>query len=182
MMEIEDYSLVKKCLNGDGEAYSALVEKYYKIIFRLSQKLLRNYDDAEEITQIVFVKAYENLDTYNPRYKFFSWLYRITVNETINFSKKKSSSEEISEDIVAGEDDPEEIYDRNELGEKIQDALMELDMIYRLPIVLKHFLNYSYKELSDLLGIPEKRVKSRLFTGRQLLKDILVKKSVFQDD
>lgn len=181
-MEIEDNSLVNRCLNGDGEAYEALVDKYYKIIFRLARKLLRNYDDAEEITQSVFVKAYENLNTYNPKYKFFSWLYRITVNETLNFSKKKSYTEEISESIVKDEDDPYKIYYRNELGEKIQDALMELDMLYRLPVVLKHFLNYSYKELSDLLGIPEKTVKSRLFTGRQLLKDILVKKSVFQND
>jgi RNA polymerase sigma-70 factor (ECF subfamily) len=65
------------------------------------------------------------------------------------------------------------------MGEKIQDALMELDMLYRLPIVLKHFLDYSYKELSYLLDVPEKTVKSRLFTGRQLLKDILIKIKVF---
>ncbi|HEX9252885.1 MAG TPA: sigma factor-like helix-turn-helix DNA-binding protein, partial [Ignavibacteriaceae bacterium] len=58
------------------------------------------------------------------------------------------------------------------------DALMELDMLYRMPVVLKHFLDYSYKELSYLLSVPEKTVKSRLFTGRQLLKDILVKKRV----
>ena len=181
-MENEDNNLVKRCLNGDGEAYSALVEKYYKIIFRLAQKILKNYDDAEEITQSVFVKAYENLNKYNPRYKFFSWLYRITINETLNLSKKKSYSEEINENITSNEDNPGETFDRNDLGEKIQDALMELDMLYRLPVVLKHFLNYSYKELSDLLGIPEKTVKSRLFTGRQLLKDILIKKSVFKDD
>ena len=181
-MEIEDNKLVNRCLNGDGEAYEALVEKYYKIIFRLARKILKNYDDAEEITQSVFVKAYENLNTYNPKYKFFSWLYRITVNETINFSKKKSYTEEINESLTNNENDPDEIYNRNEIGEKIQDALMEVDMLYRLPVVLKHFLNYSYKELSDLLDIPEKTVKSRLFTGRQLLKDILIKKSVFEDD
>ena len=181
-MENEDNNLVNRCLNGDGEAYSALVEKYYKIIFRLAQKILKNYDDAEEITQSVFVKAYENLNKYNPRYKFFSWLYRITINETLNLSKKKSYSEEINENITSNEDNPGKTFDRIDLGEKIQDALMELDMLYRLPVVLKHFLNYSYKELSDLLGIPEKTVKSRLFTGRQLLKDILIKKSVFKDD
>ena len=181
-MEIEDNNFVSRCLNGDTEAFDALVEKYYKIIFRLARKILKNYDDAEEITQSVFVKAYENLNKYNPKYKFFSWLYRITINETINFSKKKDHTEKINENIVNDEYDPDKIYNQNELGEKIQDALMELDMIYRLPVVLKHFLNYSYKELSDLLGIPEKTVKSRLFTGRQLLKDILVKNSVFQND
>ena len=144
--------------------------------------LIRNYDDSEEITQTVFVKAYENLNSYNPKYKFFSWLYRITVNETLNFSKKRSYTEEINENITNDEENPDEIYYQTEKGEKIQDALMELDMLYRIPVVLKHFLNYSYKELSDLLGIPEKTVKSRLFTGRQLLKDILIKKSVFLND
>lgn len=181
-MELEDNNLVSRCLNGDTEAFDTLVEKYYKIIFRLARKMLKNYDDAEEITQSVFVKAYENLNKYNPKYKFFSWLYRITVNETLNFSKKKSYTEEINESIANDDDDPDKIYNQNELGEKIQDALMELDMLYRLPVVLKHFLNYSYKELADLLGIPEKTVKSRLFTGRQLLKDILIKKSVFEND
>ena len=181
-MEIEDKVLVNRCLDGDGEAYSELVEKYYKIIFRLAQKIIRNYDDSEEITQTVFVKAYENLNSYNPKYKFFSWLYRITVNETLNFSKKRSYTEEINENITNDEENPDEIYYQTEKGEKIQDALMELDMLYRIPVVLKHFLNYSYKELSDLLGIPEKTVKSRLFTGRQLLKDILIKKSVFLND
>jgi len=181
-MELEDNNLVSRCLKGDTEAFDTLVEKYYKIIFRLARKMLKNYDDAEEITQSVFVKAYENLNKYNPKYKFFSWLYRITVNETLNFSKKKSYTVEINESVANDDDDPDKIYNQNELGEKIQDALMELDMLYRLPVVLKHFLNYSYKELGDLLGIPEKTVKSRLFTGRQLLKDILIKKSVFEND
>ncbi len=181
-MEIEDKVLVNRCLDGDGEAYAELVEKYYKIIFRLSQKILRDYDNAEEITQAVFVKAYENLNTYNPKFKFFSWLYRITINETLNFSKKNNCTKEIDENITSEDDNPDEIYNQTELGEKIQEALMELDMLYRIPVVLKHFLNYSYKELSDLLDIPEKTVKSRLFTGRQLLKDILIKKNVLQDD
>ena len=89
--------------------------------------LIRNYDDSEEITQTVFVKAYENLNSYNPKYKFFSWLYRITVNETLNFSKKRSYTEEINENITNDEENPDEIYYQTEKGEKIQDALMELD-------------------------------------------------------
>jgi RNA polymerase sigma-70 factor (ECF subfamily) len=181
-MEIDDNKLISRCLNGDRNAYEGLVEKYYKTIFRLAQKILRDFDDAEEITQTVFLKAYENLNSFNPKFKFFSWLYRITVNETLNYSRKKNYTKELNEDIIDEQDDPEKIYSRNERGEKIQDALMELDMLYRLPVVLKHFLNYSYKELSLLLDIPEKTVKSRLFTGRQLLKDILIKKRVSQDD
>lgn len=177
-LENEDFILVSDCLSGKGRSYEIIVEKYNKIIFRLANKFVKDFDDAEEITQSVFVKAYENLKDYNPKYKFFSWLYRITVNESINFEKRKKSVEKISENFRSVNDDPDKIYDNNALSDVITDALMELDMLYRIPVVLKHFLDYSYKELSYLLGVPEKTVKSRLFTGRQLLKDILIKKRV----
>lgn len=177
-LENEDFILVSDCLSGKGRSYEIIVEKYNKIIFRLANKFVKDFDDAEEITQSVFVKAYENLKDYNPKYKFFSWLYRITVNESINFEKRKKSVEKISENFRSVNDDPDKIYDNNALSDVITDALMELDMLYRMPVVLKHFLDYSYKELSYLLGVPEKTVKSRLFTGRQLLKDILIKKRV----
>jgi RNA polymerase sigma-70 factor (ECF subfamily) len=177
-LENEDFILVSDCLSGNGRSYEAIVDKYHKIIFRLANKFVKDFDDAEEITQTVFVKAYENLKDYNPKYKFFSWLYRITVNESINFDKRRKNAVEISENIRSADDDPERTFDNNALSDNITNALMELDMIYRLPVVLKHFLDYSYKELSYLLGVPEKTVKSRLFTGRQLLKDILLKKRV----
>lgn len=177
-LENEDFILVSDSLSGKGRSYEIIVEKYNKIIFRLANKFVKDFDDAEEITQSVFVKAYENLKDYNPKYKFFSWLYRITVNESINFEKRKKSVEKISENFRSVNDDPDKIYDNNALSDVITDALMELDMLYRIPVVLKHFLDYSYKELSYLLGVPEKTVKSRLFTGRQLLKDILIKKRV----
>lgn len=181
-METEDFNLVNDCLNGNGRSFEVLVDKYHKIIFRLANKFVKNFDDAEEITQSVFVKAYENLKDYNPKYKFFSWLYRITVNESINFGKRKKNVEQISEYHKSFDSDPSKIYEENVLGENIIDALMELDMIYRLPVVLKHFLEYSYKELSYLLAVPEKTVKSRLFTGRQLLKNLLVHKRVLEND
>jgi RNA polymerase sigma-70 factor (ECF subfamily) len=178
-LDNEDFIAVSDCLNGNGRSYEIIVDKYHKVIFRLANKFVKDFDDAEEITQSVFVKAYENLSSYNPKYKFFSWLYRITVNEAINFDKRRKDTEEINENHSSGSNDPDQIYDNNTLSDNIIGALMELDMIYRLPVVLKHFLDYSYKELSYLLGVPEKTVKSRLFTGRQLLKDILTKKRVF---
>ena len=177
-LENEDFIIVSECLNGNGRSYEKIVDKYQKIIFRLANKLVRDFDDAEDITQSVFVKAYENLNKYNPKYKFFSWLYRITINEAINFEKRKKNNGTIDKNIRSSEHDPDRIYDNNVLSDNINEALMCLDMIYRLPIVLKHFLDYSYKELSDLIGVPEKTVKSRLFTGRQLLKEILTKKRV----
>jgi RNA polymerase sigma-70 factor (ECF subfamily) len=177
-LDDEDFITVCDCLNGNGRSYEKIVDKYQKLVFRLANKFVKDFDDAEEITQSVFVKAYENLNSYNPKYKFFSWLYRIAVNEAINYEKRKKNNEMIDDNIRSFDQDPDKIYDDNVLNDNIIDALMDLDMIYRLPVVLKHFLDYSYKELSYLLGVPEKTVKSRLFTGRQLLKDILLKKRV----
>lgn len=180
MIDTDDKVLVEECLKGSRKSFEIIVEKYYKTVFRLAFKILHNNDDAEEITQTVFIKAFENLGKYNPKYKFFSWLYRIAINESLNFTKKESYTEKLNDEYSTNEEDPDQIYDKNELGEKIQIALLELDILYRVPVVLKHFLDYSYKELSELLDIPEKTVKSRLFTGRQLLKDILIKNKVFQ--
>ena len=177
-MNTDDYKLVKECLKGDRKSFEEIVEKYYAIIFRLSFRITRDHDNAEEITQSAFVKAYENLNSYDYKYKFFSWLYRITVNEAINFSKRENRSSEISEQIIANEGDPDKIYEEMELKKKVREAIMQLDLLYRLPIVLKHLFDYSYKELSYVLDVPEKTVKSRLFTGRQLLKEILTNNRV----
>jgi len=179
-MDDEDGLLVTQCLNGDGKAFERIIEKYYKPVYRLASRLVKYSDDAEEITQSAFVKAYEKLNTYNSKFKFFSWIYRITINESLNFLKERSHTSEVTENTLSGIDNPDVIYDQIENSKKIEDALFQLDMLYRLPVVLKHFMSYSYKELSDLLDIPEKTVKSRLFTGRQLLKDILIKNGLYE--
>lgn len=179
-MNEDDKDLVKKSLQGSRKSFEEIVNRYHKTVYRLAFRILHDNDNAEEITQIVFVKAYENLGSYNPKFKFFSWLYRIAINETLNFSKKQSYLENLKDGYASEEENPDEIYGRNELGEKIENALMEIDLLYRVPLVLKHFMDYSYKEVSDLLAIPEKTVKSRLFTGRQLLKDILIKNKVLE--
>ncbi len=177
-MNEDDKELVRESLQGSRKSFEEIVNKYHKTIYRLAYRLLHDNDNAEEITQIVFIKAFENLKSYNPKFKFFSWLYRIAINETLNFSKKQSYTEKLNNEFSSEVENPDVIYGRNELGEKIEDALMELDLLYRVPLVFKHFMDYSYKEISELLAIPEKTVKSRLFTGRQLLKEILIKNKV----
>ncbi|HKB84735.1 MAG TPA: RNA polymerase sigma factor [Ignavibacteriaceae bacterium] len=179
-MDKDDKDLVKESLQGSQKSFEEIVDRYYKTIYRLAYRILHDDDNAEEITQIVFVKAYESLGSFNPKFKFFSWLYRIAVNETLNLSKKLSYTEKLNEEYSSAAENPDEIYARSELGEKIEIALMELDILYRVPLVFKHFMDYSYKEISELLGVPEKTIKSRLFTGRQILKEVLIKNKIFQ--
>lgn len=177
--EHDDAALVRECLAGNTKAFEALVDKYQKVIFNVAYRMINNYDDAEDITQSVFIKVYEKLNIFNPKFKFFSWLYRMAVNESLNYLNQKKRTEILNADsIVSKEKTPEEIYTELELSEKIQDALMELDPDHRILIVLRHFQDCSYKEMSYILDIPEKTVKSRLFTARQLLKTVLIGKRV----
>lgn len=177
-MEIDDNVLVSECLKGNSDAFEGLFDKYEKPIFNIAFRLIKNFDDAEDITQTVFVNAYENLKTFNPKYKFFSWIYRSAINHSLNLISSQSRKEELNQNLITKEKTPEEIVNEIELSENIQDALGELDINYRIVIVLKHFISFSYEEISDILEVPEKTVKSRLYTARQLLKDILIKNKV----
>jgi len=158
------------------------VERYQKVIFNVAYRMTRDYDEAQDITQVAFVKAYENLERFKPTYKFFSWLYRIAINETLNRIKSAKKMTQLNPGILSEEKSPEETYGETELGEKIQDALMELEPAYRILIILRHFRGCSYQEIGSALEIPEKLVKSRLFTARQLLRSALIARGVVRDE
>jgi len=178
-MIVEDDSvLVSQCLRGDRKAFEVIVERYQKPVFNLALRIVNDYDDAQDVTQSAFVKAFENLKSYNPKYKFFSWLYRIALNESLNLVHQKKDLEELDEGLESKDKSPEEAYEDVALSEKIRDALMELRVDYRAVVVLKHFQNLSYKEVATILEVPEKTVKARLFTARQLLRGILTKKGL----
>jgi len=175
-MEKKDWNLVQDCLNGDNKAFESLVDKYQKVIFNIAYRMTKDKDESADITQTVFIKAYENLDKFNASHKFFSWLYRIAINESINQIKQGKKLDNLDHDYVSNEKSPEQVLNENEKSNDIQSALLKIDVNYRIVIVLKHFQDFSYKEIGEILDIPEKTVRSRLFTARQLLRDILIKK------
>lgn len=178
MMEIDDKQIIQQCLKGSKNAFEILVDKYNKIIFNVAYRMTGDRDDAEDITQTVFIKVYDRLDRYNSKYKFFSWLYRIVINETLNFLKTSKRFNDLDSKMIAPEKTPEENCMENDMGTRIQVALMKLPPSYRILILLKHFQNCTYQEISDSLNISEKRVKSRLYTARQLLKDIMIQAGI----
>jgi RNA polymerase sigma-70 factor (ECF subfamily) len=182
MTEANDQILVRQCQDGDRRAFEILVDKYQKPLFNLALRMTRNYNDAEDIAQVTFLKAYENLASFDQKYKFFSWLYRIAVNESLNHVNQRKHAEELSDDMPADGQSPEEQYDQDETSRRIQDALMQLKEEYRAVIVLKHLQGFSYDQISDILEIPETKVKSRLFTARLILKDVLNAKGVGYHD
>jgi RNA polymerase sigma-70 factor (ECF subfamily) len=179
MSDRTDVELVAACLEGDNRAYEELVRKYQKPIYNLALRMVRKPEDAEDITQTVFVKAYEKLEMYDSSHQFFSWVYRIAINESINFSKKQKRLEEYESGVSGSRKvTPADEFGADDLTERIGQAILALKMDYRLVIVLKHYHDYSYQEMSDVLGIPEKTVKSRLFSARQQLKEILKSEGV----
>lgn len=175
-----DANLVADCLNGNSRAFEVLVDKYERPIFNLALRMVKDYEDATDVAQTVFVKAYENLGSYNPAHQFFSWIYRIAVNESINFSKKRKAHEEYESGVVPSfrGGTPEDAAGNAELVDQVGDAIRRLKTDYRMVIVLKHYHDFSYQEIAEILDIPEKKVKSRLFTARQQLKEILVKEGI----
>lgn len=160
-------------MKGDRAAFTTLLGRYEKPVFNAAFRMLNNPEDARDVTQTVFLKAYERLERFDPRYRFFSWIYRIALNESIDLLKARNRLDSLASEPAAETDGPERETSREQQGRQIQAALMTIKTEYRAVIVLKHFLDCNYLEISEILGIPEKTVKSRLYTGRQLLRNKL---------
>jgi RNA polymerase sigma-70 factor (ECF subfamily) len=180
MLEPDDIDLVRRCLGGDLKAFEIIVERYQKPVFNVALRILSSTDDAADIAQATFVKAYEKLSSYNDKHKFFSWLYRIAVNTSLNFLEQKKRSDLLGDQEVSQGNQVEEELDAAERVEKLDDAILNLPVDYRVVIVLKHFHDLTYEEIGVILDIPDKTVKSRLFTARQMLKEILLKAGLME--
>jgi len=172
-----DRVLVARYRNGDREAFAELVVRYQRPIYNAAFWVLRKAEDANDVTQDVFLKVAERLDDYDPEYKFFSWIYRIAVNEALNLLRRNGREEALDDeiDIPAGESsNPERRAGEAELAKRIQGALMHMATNDRLVLTLRHFSECSYQEIAEILDVDEKTVKSRLFEARHRLRDLLV--------
>ena len=165
----QDRALVKRWLEGHRDAASGLVDRYQKRLFNVALRMLGNVQDAEDVTQTVFLDAFLELRTYNPRYKFFSWIYRMTVNESLNMLKRRKPTVPLDDefDIRAPGAAPDRAA---EVQDRVGKALMSLKPDDRAVVVLKHFVSFSYQEIADVLEVPVRTVKSRLYTARERLR------------
>lgn len=174
MVEVSDAELVRRCCNGDRTAFEVLLRRYERPVYNAALRLLRNPDDARDVSQTVFLKAYEHLADYDPKYRFYSWIYRIAVNESLHGLSRRHPIEALDEDTRDMRPGPDELVGDEQTSRGVQGALMRIKPEYRTVIVLKHLLGCSYHDMSEILQLPEKTVKSRLFTARQLLRDALL--------
>ena len=164
-----DRALVRRYLEGQRDAAAGLVDRYQKRLFNVALRMLDNAQDAEDVTQTVFLNAFVKLRTYDPKYRFFSWIYRMTVNESLNLLKRRKWTVALEDDAAIPA--PGASADREtEAEDRVGRALMQLTPDDRAVVVLKHFVSFSYQEIADVLTIPVKTVKSRLFTARERLR------------
>jgi len=168
--------LVQACLQGDRSAFDELVDRYQRALYNAAFRITGSVDDAMDVTQTAFVDAYEKLHTFDPTRRFFSWIYRITCNQALKLVERRRPLAALDADAQSTEANPETAYHTTEAGEILERALLELGPDHRIAIVLKHILGYSYREISELLDVPEKTVKSRLFTARRRLRTVLLER------
>jgi RNA polymerase sigma-70 factor (ECF subfamily) len=168
-----DKVAVERCLQGDLNAFGTLIERYQRPVFNTVLHMVGNPEDAQEVCQQAFMKAFEHLSSYDRERKFFSWIYRVAVNESINYLKARRPHESLNETLPTQRANPAERFEELEEWTHLHEAIMNLDPNYRAVVILRHFIHLSYREISDILSLPEKTVKSRLFTARQLLREAL---------
>ena len=176
----QDRMAVHACLQGDTAAFGELVGRYEKTMFNVAYRITANHEDAVDVTQNAFVKAYEKLNTYDPRYRFFSWLFRITTNEALNVSGRRKPSTELNPEQESAAVEPDAAAGQSELEWHVEQAMMGLTYDYKVVLILKHFLGLPYEEISEMLEIPVKTVKSRLFSARKRLGDALERRGIQQ--
>jgi RNA polymerase sigma-70 factor (ECF subfamily) len=174
MSEDADAARVRDCLAGDPQAFAALVERYEKPVFNVALRMLRHPDDARDVVQNVFLKAYQSLRSYDPRFKFYSWIYRMAINESLDILRLRGrSSGPVDEQLAADDAGPTESLAGDQLREVVLDAVEKLQPEHRAVIVLKYFVDRSYEDMGQILGIAAGTVKSRLYEARQQLKEQL---------
>lgn len=180
--ELSDIEIVN-LLKEDIDMYGVLIERYEKQLMVYVRRILFvSVEDAEDILQEIFIKVYRNINSYDPKYKFSSWIYRIAHNEAISYLRSKKRKQ-ISKNISGGEDDifekiPSDIDIEGEYLKKdslkvITKGLKKLDSKYREVLILRFFEEKEYNEISEILHIPSGTVASLINRGKEKLKILI---------
>jgi RNA polymerase sigma-70 factor, ECF subfamily len=173
--QFEDLELIHRCQGGDTEAFGQLVTKYRTKIFTMLCGMVRNENDAWDLAQEAFLKAWRSIHQFEGRSSFYTWLYRITINVTVDSLRKRSRRSEVELDdaIPSSLLSPRANYRRTEISEHINTALAQLSPEHRVVIVLKEMEDLQYQEIAEVLNVSVGTVMSRLFYGRKKLQSIL---------
>ena len=182
---MDDLKIIESCLLGNTQMFSRLIDNYKNMVYNLAYRMSSNSQEAEDISQEAFLRAYQSLGRFNPSYKFSTWLYQITLNIIRDRFKKKELSyvslvtpietddSEFYPQPLDSTNDPERIVARQEDARAVQQAIYSLPLKYREVIVLRHLQDLSYIEISNILKLPQGTVNVRLYRAREQLRKIL---------
>src|SRR6201987_5239073 len=181
-----DVLLVNRARGGDVQAFEKLVKQYDRQVFRIAQHITQNREDAEDVVQDAFLKAYEKLDEFQGNSKFYTWLVRIAVNESLMRLRRRRTGKMVSidEDVETDEGsvprdladwapDPEQNYTQSELAEILRKTIQGLPPGFRVVFALRDVEGLSTEETAETLGLSIPAVKSRLLRARLQLRERL---------
>ena len=186
--EDSELAFVQAAKKGDLEAFSQLVKRYDRNVFRIAQHITHNEEDAQDVVQDAFLKAYQNLDQFQGNSKFYTWLVRIAVNEALMKLRRRRTDRTVSidEDVETEEGsmprevadwgpNPEQLYRQSELSDILKKTIQGLPPGFRTVFVLRDVEGLSTEETSEMLGLSIPAVKSRLLRARLQLRERLAK-------
>ena len=175
---LTDYEIIQKCLNGEKEYFSEIIKRHKNLVYSVVFKMINNQEDANDLSQEIFIKIYKNLDKYSPDFKFSTWAVKITTNHVIDYRRKKKYETVSIEDVeykLVSENSPEDSCIKKENNLILNTLVNNLPTIYKIPIILYHQQGLSYQEIAETINEPISKVKNRIFRGRKMLKEELLK-------
>jgi RNA polymerase sigma-70 factor, ECF subfamily len=176
--EQDDTQLVKASQNGDQDAFAFLVQRHQRRVFNLSLRILQDYDEASEITQEVFLAAWQGLPSFRGEARFPTWLYRIAYNCSLRQLERRKreralqaviQAEQILEEVNK-ETQAEDFLERRARQAMVREQMEKLPAKYRSVLILRHLQEMTYEEMADILTMPIGTIKTHLFRARHLLK------------
>lgn len=181
----KDLTLIDAAMRGSQNAYAELMDRYRDTIFFMLLKMVKNRNDAEDLTIEAFGKAFKNIHQYTPNYAFSTWLFKIASNNCIDFLRKKknvtvsidgqtdSEGNEVTLPIPSDEPDPEEDMIKKQKAVLLRHVVDQLKPRYKELVIMRYFDEYSYEEIAEQLNLPLGTVKAQLFRARELLLNVM---------
>ena len=179
----EDTELVALAQKGSTNSFNKLIDKYHSRIYSLTYQMTSNREDAEDLTQEIFIKAFEALPRFKGRSSFYTWLYRIGINKTINYRKKRNRNRPLSIDAMDQDITYDEVYAEldskdsplrhiglNELQVKLNEAMQRLSLKHRTVVVMHDIEGIPHDEIAKIVGVSVGTIRSRLFYARRQLQ------------
>ena len=172
---LEDNELVARTLEGDVRSYEELVSRYERLVGRVLYPYAKREISVEDLVQETFLKAYDKLETFNPDYRFKTWLMTIANNLGVDTLRRRRETVEFNPDLhgVSSSQGPEARIVDADRYRSLQEAILELPETYSVPLILRYTEEMSYAEIAETMGITTSAVKSRLFRARNMLGESL---------